>query len=62
GDTTTPFAGAKAFDEAMKAAGNSCELVVHEGGRHGYLMFDGILLDQTLLKTADFLRGLGLLK
>ena len=24
----------------MLAANNDCELVVHEGGRHGYFIFD----------------------
>ena len=40
GDTVTPFAGAKLFHERMLAAGNHCELVVHEGGRHGYFIFN----------------------
>ncbi|MEW6303515.1 MAG: alpha/beta hydrolase [Verrucomicrobiota bacterium] len=62
GDTTTPFAGAKAFHDAMRAAGNRCELVVNEGGRHGYLMFDRALYDETMVKTEDFLVSLGLMK
>lgn len=56
GDTVTPFAGAEKFHAAMKAAGNKSELIVHEGGKHGYLMFDRALLDDTLTKTAAFLR------
>lgn len=56
GDTVTPFAGAEKFHAAMKAAGNESELIVHEGGKHGYLMFDRALLDDTLTKTAAFLR------
>lgn len=39
-DTVTPFAGAKLFHERMLAADNDCDLVVHEGGRHGYFIFD----------------------
>ena len=61
GDTVTPFAGAKAFDEAMRAAGNRCELITHEGGIHGYLMRDKKLFDQTMARTAEFLASLHLL-
>jgi acetyl esterase/lipase len=61
GDTVTPFAGAKAFHEAMLAAGNRCELVVNEGGRHGYLMFDRQLYLDTLAKADAFLASLGML-
>lgn len=39
-DTVTPFAGARLFHERALAAGADCELVVHEGGRHGYFIFD----------------------
>jgi acetyl esterase/lipase len=56
GDTVTPFAGAEKFHDSMKAAGNESELIVHEGGKHGYLMFDRTLLDDTLAKSAAFLR------
>ncbi len=62
GDTTTPFAGAKRFHEAMLKAGNTSELVVNEGGRHGYLMFDKTLYDETMKKTEAFLRASGMLK
>jgi acetyl esterase/lipase len=56
GDTVTPFAGAEKFHDSMKAAGNESELIVHEGGKHGYLMFERALLDDTLTKTTAFLR------
>jgi acetyl esterase/lipase len=56
GDTVTPFAGAEKFHQAMKAAGNESELVIHEGGVHGYLMFDRALLEETLEKSTAFLR------
>lgn len=55
-DPTTPFKGAKAFHESMRAAGNDCELIVNEGGKHGYLMFDRALLDETLARIEQFLR------
>ncbi|MGV3662038.1 MAG: alpha/beta hydrolase [Prosthecobacter sp.] len=62
GDTVTPFAGAKAFHEAMLRAGNRCELDINEGGTHGYLMRDKALYDDTMAKTDVFLKSLGLLK
>lgn len=59
GDTVTPFAGAKAFHEAMLAAGNCCDFDVNEGGRHGYLMFEEALYRDTLTKSSKFLASLG---
>lgn len=61
GDTVTPFAGAKAFHEAMLKAGNRSELDVNDGGAHGYLMRDKALFDDTMKKTDTFLKSLGLL-
>lgn len=61
GDTVTPFAGAKAFHEAMLKAGNRCELDINEGGAHGYLMRDKALFNDTMAKTDAFLKSLGLL-
>lgn len=61
GDTTTPFKGAKEFHDAMLKAGNRCELVVNEGGVHGYLMRTRELYDDTLRKTESFLSSLGLI-
>ncbi|MDD4872940.1 MAG: alpha/beta hydrolase [Kiritimatiellae bacterium] len=55
GDTVTPFKGAQAFHDAMLKAGNQCELVVNDGGKHGYLMFDRTLYEETLRKTEAFL-------
>lgn len=60
GDTVTPFAGAQGFHTAMLQSGNRCELVVNQGGRHGYLMFDRSLYDETMRKSEEFLRSLGL--
>jgi len=61
GDTTTPFKGAKAFHEAMLKAGNRCELVVNEGGRHGHIIFDPVLWEDALRTTEAFLKSVGLL-
>lgn len=61
GDTVTPFAGAKAFHEAMLKAGNVSELVVNEGGVHGYLMRSKTLLQDTFDRSDAFLTARGLL-
>ena len=61
GDTVTPFAGAEAFHAVMRKAGNRCELDIHDGGKHGYLMFEETLYKDTLQKTETFLSSLGLL-
>ena len=45
----------------MLKAGNRSELVVNEGGKHGYLMFDRALYDETMQKAEEFLRVSGLL-
>ena len=61
GDVTTPFKGAKAFQEAMLKSGNRCELDIAEGAVHGYLMRKHELINETLLKTDAFLISLGFL-
>lgn len=61
GDTTTPFKGAQIFHDAMLKAGNHSELVVNEGGAHGYLMRTQPLYDECLAKTDAFLKSLSLL-
>ena len=35
-DTTVPYSQATAFTEAMKGAGNRCELESYEGAGHGF--------------------------
>ena len=62
GDTVTPFAGAKAFRDAIIKAGNRCELVVDEGGAYGYLYRDRAHYEEALRKTEAFLASLGLRK
>ncbi|MCL4194076.1 MAG: alpha/beta hydrolase [Thermoguttaceae bacterium] len=61
GDTVTPFAGAKAFHDAMLKAGNRCQLVVTDGAVHGYLMRDRAEYEKALRQTEAFLASLGLL-
>jgi acetyl esterase len=60
-DPTTPFKGAQIFHDAMLKAGNRSELVIHEGGDHGYLMRTQPLFDECLAKTDAFLKSLTLL-
>jgi len=62
GDTVTPFKGAQAFTDAMRKAGNRCELDINEGGAHGFLMRKRELVEDTLNKTDKFLASLGFLK
>lgn len=61
GDTVTPFSGAQAFQEAMHAAGNRCELIAHPDGKHGYLMSDRPVYLKTLQQADEFLKSLDLL-
>jgi acetyl esterase len=60
GDVTTPFKGAKLFHDEMRKAGNASELVVNEGGSHGYLLVERAIYEDTLAKTEDFLRQHGM--
>lgn len=60
-DHTTPFKGAQIFHEAMVKAGNRSELVVHEGGDHGYLMRAQPPYEECLSKTDAFLQSIHLL-
>ena len=61
GDVTTPFKGAKSFHEQMLALGNRSELVVNEGGVHGYLIRTEPLYEMALEKSAAFLKEVGML-
>ena len=60
-DKTTPYAGAKAFQEAMAAVGSRCELVTEAGAGHTYLMAEKALFEQTLKQSDAFLASLKLL-
>jgi len=57
GDVTTPFVGAKRFEREMNAAGNRCELVVNDGGVHGYFTLDRALFDDVMRRTDAFVRS-----
>ena len=45
----------------MKEAGNECQLISYEGGRHGYFIFDLDLFAQAMKQTEAFLEAQGLL-
>lgn len=62
GDLTTPYQGAAEFHKLMKQHGNVCELVTHEGGVHGYFLYEQPLYDQTVRRTIEFLHQSKILK
>ena len=64
-DTTTPLATAQQFCEAMRAAGNHCEVESYSGEGHGFFNSgrgDGRSFDATLRRSETFLETLGYLK
>lgn len=59
-DRTTPFVGAQRFHDAMRAAGNVCELDPQPGRDHGWYWEDGQLqpvLDRSIAFLAPFISG-----
>tara|TARA_R110002096_G_scaffold13623_4_gene48012 strand:- start:567 stop:1475 length:909 start_codon:yes stop_codon:yes gene_type:complete len=60
GDVVTPFQGAKEFHEKMIAAGNHSELVVNDGGGHGYLMRKESLYQEMIDASSKFFESLKL--
>jgi acetyl esterase/lipase len=61
-DTTIPFASAQAFADAMKKAGNRCELIGYDGQSHGFFNYKpggNPFYDQTVAKMDEFLVSLG---
>jgi len=64
-DATVPYATAERFAEAMKQAGNRCELMGYEGQGHGFFNFgrgSGEVFYQTLTEADKFLASLGWLE
>ena len=61
-DQTVPYEHAVAFDEGLRAAGNSCRLVGVEGAGHGFFNFgrgDGSDYTATTTEMVKFLSELG---
>jgi acetyl esterase/lipase len=62
-DQTVPYANAVAFTEAMKRAGNRCELVTFPGVGHGFVPRFATPTAQSALRDTDkFLVSLGYLR
>lgn len=62
-DKTVPYANAVAFESAMKAAGNRCELVTIRGEGHGFAYrIEKKSANLALRETDRFLAGLGYLQ
>jgi acetyl esterase len=61
-DKTVPFSNVEAFREAMKKAGNRCEVVAFEGAGHGFFNFGrggGAAYVKTVRAADEFLASLG---
>jgi acetyl esterase len=61
-DTTVPYATAEMFAQAMKDAGNRCELIGYEGQPHGFFNYgrsNNEFYDKTIAELARFLTSLG---
>ena len=56
-DTVTPYAGSKRFEQQMLKVGNLCQLITHEGGVHGYFIFDLKLFQDAMKQTEVFLEA-----
>lgn len=62
-DKTVPYANAVAFEKAMRAAGNRCELVTLHGVGHGFVYNLKSKTARRAVRDTDiFLRSLGYLK
>lgn len=64
-DTTVPYATVEVFTEAMKKAGNRCELVGFDGEKHGFFNYgrgSGSGYKETVQKMDEFFVSLGYLK
>jgi len=58
-DATVPFAGARAFHEAMRQAKNECEFVIGPNGGHGFAMNEATAYLDALQRIEAFLIPLG---
>lgn len=61
-DTVTPFAGAQSFCERSQALGNTCRLIAHDGGQHGYLIFDIQRYQEAIQQVESFLTEQGFIQ
>lgn len=54
-DSVVPYQGSLDFVSAMKKAGNRCELVSYEDGKHGFMTHEVALLERALNRSMEFL-------
>ena len=54
-DSVTPFRGMQAFQKRSLDAGNQSKLIIHPGGRHGYIIFDRTEYDSALAQMRQFM-------
>jgi acetyl esterase len=59
-DSVVPYNGAVLFTEAMQKAGNQCELITYEEGKHCVMEHDPALFKEALAKVDAFLKFHGL--
>ncbi len=62
GDVVTPFEGAALFVKRSRALGNEVRMIAHEGGVHGYFIFDLKLFENAMRQTEAFLREQGVME
>lgn len=54
-DNVSPVEGILAFQRKMVAYGNSCDLILHGEGNHGYFLYDKLLFDEVINQTFSYL-------
>lgn len=59
-DAVTPYPAARRFHEQSIGLGNTCDLVTHPGGRHGYIIFNPQEFENALSRMQEFMAQHGL--
>ena len=54
-DSVTPFRGMQMFQKKSLDAGNQSKLIIHPGGRHGYIIFNRAEYDSALEQMWQFM-------
>ncbi|MDF1844832.1 MAG: Rid family hydrolase [Rubripirellula sp.] len=54
-DSVTPFQGMQMFQKQSLDAGNPSKLIIHPGGRHGYIIFNRAEYDSALEQMRQFM-------
>ncbi len=58
----TPFEGAALFVKRSRSLDNEVSIIAHEGGVHGYFIFDLKLFEKAMRQTEAFLLERGLME